>query len=58
MAWQKQIKSRRGRTYCQSEYDNSWWVTFPIDRPNLFIGATHNLPKEILKKLEKKTCNQ
>ena len=48
-----QLTSKAGVVYQESEYDGSWWITFKTDKPNRFIGAEHNLPKEILKQLSK-----
>ena len=50
-----EITSRKGAVYFRSDYDGSWWKRKNTDnyRGNFFIGAEHNLPKEILKKLKK-----
>lgn len=49
-----EITSRKGVVYFCSDYDGSWWRRYKWDRPNRFIGAEQNLPKEILKKLKRR----
>ena len=45
------LVSRKGREYFRSDYDGSWWIRYKWDKPNKFVGAEHNLPKEIKRQL-------
>ena len=44
----RQVISKRGVVYEEStHYDLSWRIMNKWDGPNRFVGAIHNLPKEI-----------
>ena len=43
----------RGLTFSRDGYRGSWWRERPVDeQQKTFLGAEHNLPKDVLRKLK------